>query len=442
MPPGKRVYIKTFGCQMNENDSFRMRTILEKDGYIPVDDAHEADLILINTCSVREKSYHKAISAVGSLRKQQARRDVKIGVTGCVASQEGAQIAERFPFVDFVLGTDHIDKIKEALQYTQHHDGVYIAADFDDIEDYDFPKLDISTGERMVKAYVTIMKGCDNTCSFCIVPFTRGREVSRPEEDIITEVQELTKRGVREVTLLGQNVNSYGRFRKTGAAFPELLRMIEKRTQIPRIRFTSPHPKDLSGQLIDEYAQNTRLCRHIHLPVQSGSSQVLKKMRRAHTRETYLKRITALRQKCPDVSITTDIIVGFPGETDADFQDTLDLVREVAYDASYSFCYSERPGTEAAQWEDDVPDTVKSQRLQELQALQSEISLNKNRELLGQRVAILVEGRSKSGVAKLMGRTSTNKVVNFEGKDTDIGDILDVRITSATAYALTGEKTR
>ncbi len=449
---------------MNEADSDRMLGLLANDDYIATQDPDDADLIIVNTCSVRDKAYHKAISAIGKHNKNGQK--IKIGVTGCVASQEGKVLAERFDSVDFVLGTDHIDKIREAVQYTRLQDGAYIATKFHEIEDYHFPEIAIAPSTRMVKAYVTIMKGCDNVCAFCIVPSTRGPEISRRAEDILQEIQALERRGAREITLLGQNVNSYGKQNSTDADFASLLRKVEENTRIERLRFTSPHPKDLSPRLIEEYRRSKILCRHIHLPAQSGSSRVLKRMRRAHTRDTYLKRIHDLRNACPDVAITTDLIVGFPGESDADFQDTLSLMREVEYDASYSFAYSERPGTEAAGFEDDVPAKVKSERLQALQALQHDLSAQKNSYFIGKIVPILVEGidkkhhknyvhseRSKregeapgavllegATRAPMMGRTSCNRVVNFDGSDDDIGDIINIRIASATAYSLHGDK--
>lgn len=433
----KKVYIKTFGCQMNEHDSQRMLHHLAAEGYAPTDDAAQADLVVVNTCSVRDGAYNKAMSEIGRYRDRD--RKVQIGVTGCVASQEGEAIARRFDFVDFVLGTDQIPRIREAVHFKRHGDGAYVASDFQDIDDYHFPDTQIAPQERMVKAYVTIMKGCDNTCAFCIVPTTRGPEVSRPAIEIVNEILELERHGVREVTLLGQNVNSYGKKSSERISFADLLRMIDNRTSLQRLRFTSPHPKDLSDRLIEEYRHNQSLCRHIHLPVQSGSNRILKRMRRAHTRETYLRRVEKLRSVAPDVAITTDLIVGFPGETEEDFQETLSLMREVQYDASYSFMYSERPGTEAAQFDDDVSRESKQRRLQELQGLQKEISRAINLRLVGSREEVLVEGASKQGGGQLSGRTSTHRVVNFHGSSGDIGAIVSVKITKASAYALYGE---
>ncbi len=445
----RKVYIKTFGCQMNENDSSQLLALLARDQFEPTQNPDEADLILVNSCSVREKSYQKAISALGAYNKNRpTKRPLQIGITGCVASQEGEKIAQRFPFVDFVLGTDQLHRINEAVRYKQLQDGAFVATDFQEIEDYHFPQVDWEMkSERgsdslrpMVKAYVTIMKGCDNTCAFCIVPSTRGKEVSRSPSDIIREVRDLTTQGIQEITLLGQNVNSYGKRLSEPVDFPSLLRMIAQRTPVKRLRFTSPHPKDLSPRLIEEYRDNPILCRHMHLPVQSGSSRILKKMHRAHTRETYLRRVAALREVCPDIAITTDIIVGFPGETDADFKQTLSLMEEVHYDASYSFAYSERPGTEAALMEDDVPPEIKSERLQAVQNLQEEISLQVNQQHVGKKADVLVEGFAKTGKETMTGRTSSHKIVNFIADSAQIGAILDLEIVRASPYALYGKQ--
>lgn len=434
----KKAYIKTFGCQMNEHDSQRMLRHLAQDGYMATNSPQEADVVIVNTCSVRDGAYHKAMSEIGRYRNWG--KEIRVGVTGCVASQLGEAIASRFDFVDFVLGTDHVDKIREAVKYHRVHGNAFVRADFQEIEDYTFPDMDVAADERMVSAYVTIMKGCDNTCAFCIVPMTRGAEVSRPPASIVDEIKHLEGQGVREITLLGQNVNSYGKRLSEPVDFATLLRIIEQRTQISRLRFTSPHPKDLSDRLIDEYCHNRVLCRHFHLPAQSGSSRVLKRMRRAHTRETYMRRVERLRRTAPDVAITTDLIVGFPGETEADFQETLRLVNEVEYDAAYVFAYSPRPGTEAADFVDDVPPETKQRRLQELLNLQESISLRKNQPFVGRDIDILVEGSSRRGGDQLSGRSSCHRVVNFHGCPQDIGAIVPVRIERASAYALFGEK--
>lgn len=432
----RRVYIKTFGCQMNENDTERMLALLVAEGYQATGQADEADLIVVNSCSVREKSYHKAISSLGRYHKaQRLKPDAKIGLAGCVASQEGGKIRERFPFVDFVIGTDQLHRLPEAVRVVQSKPQGFVASDFQDTHDYHFPITPIIP-ERFPLAYVTIMKGCDNTCAFCIVPQTRGAEVSRPADEIIAEIKELEQQGIQEVTLLGQNVNSYGRKLCDGISFVHLLRMIARRTRLKRLRFTSPHPKDVSTELIREYRENSILCPHIHLPVQSGASRILKKMRRAHTRETYLRRVEQLRAACPEIAISTDIIVGFPGETEADFHETLSLLNAVRYDSCYAFCYSKRPGTEAAEWADDVPEAVKRRRLQELFDLQNQISLEINQGYVGRAVEVLVEGPAKLGKHQFTGRSPENKIVNFDGRAEDRGAILKVQVERASAYAL------
>ncbi|HEX5038181.1 MAG TPA: tRNA (N6-isopentenyl adenosine(37)-C2)-methylthiotransferase MiaB [bacterium] len=434
----KKYFIKTYGCQMNEQDSSKMEALLGKDGYVRASSAAEADVVVLNTCSVREKSYHKAVSHIA--RMKQAGEAKVLAVTGCVVSHSGDAILKRFPQVDMVLGPDHVAALPELARKAKEGGGRFSRIDFSDLSDYEFPSP-IVTDQRQVKAYVTIMKGCDNACSFCIVPFTRGAEVSRRPEEIIDEINRLSAQGVREVMLLGQNVNSYGKGltpQSQKTSFARLLRQVDEETSIDRLRFTSPHPKDLSPALIEEYARNRKLCPHMHLPVQSGSSRVLKRMRRSYTRGTYLRRVEDLRRVVPDVAITADIIVGFPGETEADFEETLSLVREVGYDASYCFAYSRRPGTEAAGFPDDVPPESKKERLDRLQILQAEISLAKNRQRIGRIEDVLAEGPSADGHGQLMGRTPHGRIVNFDGGPERTGDILKIEVTDASPYSLKG----
>lgn len=420
---------------MNEHDSQKMEALLRKDGYAEANSAAEADVVVLNTCSIREKSYHKAVSQIARM-KQKGESKV-LAVTGCVVSHDGEKILKKFPQVDMVLGPDHVAALPELAKKAEHGRGRFSRIDFSDISDYEFPSQ-ILTGEKQVKGYVTIMKGCDNACSFCIVPFTRGAEVSREPGEIIDEINRLSEQGVREVMLLGQNVNSYGKGLKGKTAFPRLLRLIDEGTSIERLRFTSPHPKDLSPALVEEYAQNAKLCPHIHLPVQSGSTRVLKRMRRSYTREVYLRKADSLRRAVPEVAITTDIIVGFPGETEEDFAETLSLVREVGFEASYYFAYSPRPGTEAAGFLDDVTETEKKERLDRLKAVQDEISLAKNSGRVGLFESVLVEGCSLEGRGQLTGRTLQGRIVNFDGEPEKVGAILDVEITGASAYSLKG----
>ena len=446
-------HIRTFGCQMNEYDSHKMGALLRSRGYEPALSEDVADVIVINTCSVRDKSYQKALSAIGRMRKSQKKKAFPstIAVAGCVVSHEGEAIRKRFPFIDILLGPDHVGELPDLVAKARKNGSPVTALDFKDLSDYEFPEIltslpsaHSSSDRRPVKAYVTVMKGCDNVCSFCIVPFVRGGEVSRPVDDVIREILALEKEGVREVTLLGQNVNSYGK--ALSVSFVELLRRVDRETHVDRVRFTSPHPKDLSPELIEEYRTNTKLCPHMHLPVQSGSNRILKAMRRAYTREVFLKKVDRLKQVRPDVAITTDIIVGFPGETEKDFDATLSLVREAEFDASYSFAFSPRPLTEAARLVDDVPRDVKMERLYRLKDLQSEIGLRRNQTRLGVVEPVLVESSSRSAdssdgggaLYQLMGRTPHGRVVHFNSDRDRTGDILDVAIQEATITSLKG----
>ncbi len=424
---------------MNEHDSEIMLGLMRTHGYQQTASSKDADLVVINTCSIRQKSYQKAVSAIGRLKERQG---VKLAVTGCVVSHEGEHLLKRFPFIDFVLGPDHVQKLPQLME--DNGVGVQnfepLQDSFHDLSDYEFPTvidpIALGKNHRKVSAYVTIMKGCDNVCSFCIVPQVRGGEVYRPMGDIIREIQLLEKEGIQEVVLLGQNVNSYGKGGKVD--FTQLLRLITQETGMARIRYTSPHPKDLSSDLIQEYGRNPRLCPHIHLPVQSGSNQILKKMRRSYSREVYLRKVERLRQVRPDIAITTDIIVGFPGETESDFQDTLNLVAEADFDASYSFSFSPRPGTEAASWADDIPRDLKRERLSRLQLHQEEISHKKNAQLIGKSYEVLIEEETDRP-GQLTGKTPHGKIVNFDGDRTFIGARMPVRICHASAYSLRGE---
>ena len=436
-----KFYIKTFGCQMNDHDSEKMATLLRRDGYAVADAPEEADLIVINTCSIRDKAYQKAVSEIGRNRHQKGDVRPVVAVTGCVVSHDGENLLKRFPFVDVVLGPDHEAMLPQLVREAREKHRQIALTNFQDISDYEFPAeiLWKDIGEKKVKAYVTIMKGCDNVCSFCIVPFVRGKEVSRPSADVIDEIKKLEDQGVREVMLLGQNVNSYGKGSTEATDFAKLLQLIDEQTALSRVRFISPHPKDLSDHLIDEYASNGKLCPHIHLPVQSGSDGVLKRMRRSYSKESYLRKVKKLRTAVPEIAITTDIIVGFPGETDRDFAETLSLMQEVNYDASYSFAFSPRPGTEAAAFADDVPQQVKKERLARVQELQAALSLTKNRSRIGKTEPVLVEGPSREGNSRLTGRTPHGRVVNFNGGEGLTGDILNVKIIEASANFLKGE---
>jgi tRNA-2-methylthio-N6-dimethylallyladenosine synthase len=432
----RSVYLKTLGCQMNEHDSEKILEFLESVHYVPTSDPEKADLILINTCSVREKSEQKFYSLLGRLKKHRRKGEVLLGVGGCVAQQEGAGLLEKAPFIDVVFGTRTIHRLPGLIETARKTGRPQIDTEFVD-EFHPFQKSGPS-GSSRIKAYVTIMQGCDNFCSFCVVPFVRGREKSRPSQEIINEINELTRLGVREITLLGQNVNSYGLKSEGELNFPELIREIDNVEGIQRIRFTTSHPKDLSHALIDCFGTIAKLCPHMHLPVQSGSNRILEKMNRGYTREGYLSKVERLREVCPEIALTTDLIVGFPGETEKDFQETLDIVTEIEYDEFFSFKYSDRPMTRASQYDEKLPDREKARRLTFLQEKQKAITMKKNEQLVGRMLEVLVEGRSKRNPQRLTGRSGTNKVVNFEGPSGLEGNVIHVEILEAYPHSLYG----
>jgi len=435
-----KLYIQTYGCQMNENDSARIVRLMRQMDYTPTDKAEEADLILLNTCSVRDKAEQKVYSALGRWRELKERKEgLIIGVGGCVAQQEGENLLRRAPYLDLVFGTHNIHKLPQMVREVRALGSRPVEIDF-----YREPfYLEDPDGKPEVhgaKAYVTIMQGCNKVCSFCIVPHVRGREISRPSQNIIREIRDLVQGGVKEIMLLGQNVNSYGKTSPGELTFAELLHRINDIEGLERIRFTTSHPQDLSPELIAAYAALDKLCEHLHLPVQSGSDSVLRRMRRGYTRKEYIDRIQRLRDQSPDVALSTDIIVGFPGETEQEFEETLEILREIKYDEIFSFTYSPRSHTIAAKiYPDDVPEDEKKSRLARVQSLQREISLRKNREKIGSVEEILVEGRSKLGNGQVMGRTRTNKIVNIVGPECWIGEKIQVRITGASANSLLGD---
>jgi len=435
-----KIYTKTYGCQMNEYDSARILQVMQQQGYTPTEHAEDADLIILNTCSVRDRAEQKVYSALGRWRELKERREgLIIGVGGCVAQQEGERLLRRVPYLDLVFGTHNIHKLGQMVREVQNLESRPVEVAF-----YrDLTYLEDLQGRPEVhgpKAYVTIMQGCNKVCSFCIVPHVRGREISRPSDNIINEVRELTSQGVREVMLLGQNVNSYGKTGQGELTFPGLLHKIDEIDGLNRIRFTTSHPQDLSSQLIDAYAVLGKLCEHLHLPVQSGSDTVLQRMRRGYSRKEYMDRIQRLKDRCPEVALSTDIIVGFPGETEEEFETTLEIIEKLEYDEIFAFKYSPRPQTVAAKIHaDDVPEQTKKSRLQTVQALQKEISLRKNRQLIGRVEEILLEGESKLSQDRMMGRTRTNKVVNFNAPKSLLGKTLYVRISGASSNSLTGE---
>lgn len=430
----KGVFLQTFGCQMNERDSERVLALLMEQGYEEVFLPEEADLIVINTCTVRKKPEHKVYSLLGRFKKLKEKRpELKIVVMGCLAQQEGENLLERFPQVDMVLGPDRIDDFPGGLERITKGERVCMIGFKEDPSQRVLLPL-----SRSVRAYVNIMQGCDNFCSYCIVPYVRGPEKSRPSQEILKEIRLLAKEGVKEVILLGQNVNAYGKKSPGECSFVELLRKIAEIPGIERIRFTTSHPKDLGEDLILAFKEIPQLCEHIHLPFQAGSNKILKMMRRGYTREEYLQKIERLREVVPEIAITADVIVGFPGEKEEDFEETLDLVRQVRFDGLFSFKYSPRKGTLASKWPDDVPEEVKARRLEELQSLQRKITLEKNKALEGQVLEVLVEGcGDRQG--QLKGRSRCNRVVVFQGPIGLIGKTVWVKIKEGLPNCLRGE---
>lgn len=430
----RTYHIKTFGCQMNEHDSQKIGGLLESQGFLPTEEEARADFLLFNTCTVREKAHQKAYSEIGKVVKlKKSGRPSLIGVCGCVAQEVGSELLHRFPEIDLVFGPDQIYQLPQLLQWVEEKKTSVIATDLiNDPENYHFLDLAAVTRFKGPTAFVTIMKGCNSHCSYCIVPKVRGTEVYRAPRDIVREVEALAEKGCRQVTLLGQNVNSY-------TDFAGLLRLISQNTEIDRIRFMSPHPKDVKADLIEEYARNPKLCAHIHLPVQSGSDAVLKRMRRAYNRRQYLDKIQKLREAREGIAFTTDIIVGFPGETDIDFAQSLSLLDEAQFDNIYAFKYSVRPDTEAFGFEDDVPTEVKDDRLARLLAAQNKISKRHHEACVGTVQEVLVEGPDRMQRGLLTGRTDSHKIVNFSGEESLIGAIVKVHITQAYTNSLLGE---
>jgi tRNA-2-methylthio-N6-dimethylallyladenosine synthase len=424
---------------MNEHDTERILRLLERADYLETKDAGEADFILINTCSVREKPEHKVYSALGRYKWLKEKRGTVIGVAGCVAQQEGDKLLDRIPYLDMVVGTQAIPTIPQLLQQIEVSGERICETSFDQDGQYLKAVLPEKSAGK-VKSYVTIMQGCDHFCSFCIVPYVRGREKSRPSKEIIEEVRHLAGMGVKEVCLLGQNVNSYGKgLGEEEISFSELLERIHPIEGIERIRFTTSHPKDLSEELIQSFSKLKKLCEHMHLPFQSGSNKVLKAMHRGYTKESYLQKVYQLKEVWPSFAITADVIVGFPGEEEKDFRETLDLMDQVQFDDLFSFKYSPRKGTRAAQFEDKVEEKVKQERLFLLQEIQKQITHRKNQALKGHVEEVLVEGRSKQGTQDVTGRTRSNKIVNFEGDLELVGKLVSVQITKGFPHSLRGK---
>ncbi|WP_454725112.1 tRNA (N6-isopentenyl adenosine(37)-C2)-methylthiotransferase MiaB [Delftia acidovorans] len=435
----KKVFIKTFGCQMNEYDSDKMADVLgAAQGYESTDDPEQADLILFNTCSVREKAQEKVFSDLGRY-KHLKERGVLIGVGGCVASQEGEEIIKRAPYVDVVFGPQTLHRLPELLNARAAKHKPQVDISFPEIEKFDhLPPARVEGSS----AFVSIMEGCSKYCSYCVVPYTRGEEVSRPFEDVLIEVAGLADQGVKEVTLLGQNVNAYlGKMGDTAevADFALLLEYVSEIPGIERIRYTTSHPNEFTPRLIEAYARLPKLVSHLHLPVQHGSDKILMAMKRGYTAMEYKSTIRKLRAIRPEMAMSSDFIVGFPGETEEDFQKMMKLIHDVRFDNSFSFIFSPRPGTPAANLHDDTPHEVKLRRLQELQAVINNNIKDISDERVGTVQRLLVEGLSKRDGSELMGRTECNRVVNFPGNERLIGQMIDVKITEARTFTLRGE---
>jgi tRNA-2-methylthio-N6-dimethylallyladenosine synthase len=436
----KKLYIRTYGCQMNEYDSDKMADVLNaSEAFEKTDDPAQADVILFNTCSVRENAQERVFHALGRLRPlKQARPDVIIGVGGCVASQEGAVIIDRAPYVDVVFGPQTLHRLPQLIEARRRSGRSQVDISFPEIEKFDaLPPAKVEG----CTAFVSIMEGCSKYCSFCVVPYTRGEEVSRPFDDVLTEIAGLADQGVKEITLLGQNVNAYRGTMSDGetADFALLLEYLAEMPGIERLRYTTSHPREFSQRLIDSYRRVPQLVDHVHLPVQSGSDRILSAMKRGYTALEYKSIIRRLRAGRPGVSIASDFIVGFPGETEQDFEQTMKLVEEVGFDDSYSFMYSPRPGTPAAGFADQVPLETKQARLARLQAALDAGAKTISESMVGKVERILIEGPSRKNPRELAGRTSNNRVVNFPGSRRLIGKIVGVRITAALAHTLRGE---
>ena len=438
--PIKKLYIKTHGCQMNEYDSSRMKDLLgESHNMVPTEDPEDADVILINTCSIREKAQERLFHELGRWKKLKKKNpDLVIGVGGCVASQEGAAIAKRAPYVDLIFGPQTLHRLPEMMETNKGNGVVVVDVSFPEIEKFDrLPQPDADG----VSAFVSIMEGCSKYCTFCVVPYTRGEEVSRPVADVMAEILHLASQGVREVNLLGQNVNAYRGDTADGTTIDlaEMITYVAAIDGIDRIRFTTSHPVEFTDALIEVYNQVPELVSHLHLPVQSGSDRILMAMKRGHTALEYKSKLRKIKKNRPNISFSSDFIIGFPGETDADFEATMKLIHDMDFDTSYSFIYSARPGTPAADFPDDTPEEVKKQRLAILQDRLIQQALAISRRMVGNTERILITGYSKKDPGQLCGRTENNRVANFRSDNADlIGKFADILIEEALTNSLRG----
>ncbi len=435
----KAFYLETFGCQMNVVDSERIVDLLGGIGYQQVEQPDQAGLILLNTCAVRDKAVRKAYGHLGRFKPLKDRNpELILGMGGCIAQQEGKQLLEEFPYLDLVFGTHNVHRLPEMVQNVADHRVRCEETEFLD-RDTRLQLFPSRTGQDAYTRFVTVMQGCDNFCSYCVVPYVRGREISRPSGEILEEIRDLASQGVREVTLIGQNVNSYGLKDEPELSFAGLLKQVNEISGIDRIRFTTSHPKDLSDELVDCFGSLEKLCKHLHLPVQCGSDNILLAMNRGYTRERYLEIVDRLRRVCPDIRLTTDVIVGFPGENDEDFDETMALLEEVRYAEIYSFIYSPRKGTTAANMDDETPAEVKQARFDRMLSVQQEISRQTWEADIGSVLDVLVEGESRMGEGQMFGRTTWNRIVNFTGPGELSGRIVPVKIIRSYRNSLLGE---
>lgn len=436
----RKYYTVTYGCQMNESDTERINGQLEELGCRAAETLEDADIIILNTCSIRQNAEEKVYGKIGEIKKLKDRKPgLLLGIAGCMAQEIKGRLIERMPIIDFVIGPYHIHDLKDIVTGTDRHvvkteRNPHSVADYSELR---------AVRKSNIFAWVPIIQGCNKFCTYCIVPYTRGREISRPVEDIVKEIRGLAEAGYREVTLLGQNVNSYGLDFRNGTDFGDLIRAIDPIEGIARVRYMTSHPRDMSFSMVDAMAASPKVARHMHLPVQHGSNEMLKKMNRGYTVEHFMELLSYVREKMPDIAVTTDLITGFPGETEEMHQATLKLLKEVRFDSAYTFIYSPRTGTPAARMEDQIDDETKHRRLQELMDVQNEISLEKNKEMEGKVYEILVEGPSKQDSGHWYGRTSQNKMVLFPWEEgIRIGDILPARVVTAQTWVLKGELVR
>ena len=440
LPMGKKYYTITYGCQMNESDTERINGQLEELGYQPAEEMEDADIVIMNTCSVRQNAEEKVYGKIGEIKKLKDKNpNMLLGIAGCMAQENKGKLIERMPIIDFVIGPYHIHDLKDIVSKENARGGHVVKTERNphSVEDYSELK---SVRKSKIFAWVPIMQGCNKFCTYCIVPYVRGREISRTIDDISNEIQTLADEGYKEVTLLGQNVNSYGLDFRNGTDFGDLIRAIDKIDGIERVRYMTSHPRDMTFDMIDAMAESPKVVRHMHLPVQHGSNEMLKKMNRGYTIEHFKELLSYVRSKMPDIVVTTDLITGFPGETEEMHQETLALLKEVRFDSAYTFIYSPRTGTPAARMEDRIDSDTKHRRLQELMDVENEISLELNKEMEGKTYSIIVEGPSKQDPMNWYGRTSGNKMILFPYKEgISVGDTVDVKVDTAQTWVLKGE---